>query len=255
MPPAQPGVWLRVTLWRAKPQPPDSARLPLAVNLTRPRAYVLGQAADGWTWPRAAWVGRSASDTEYYGFRMDSIRFTALLTCPTLAAGRYIIYSSAAEPASAASSLRSAASPSVDAAVVPCAALPVHGLLYVPTLHVSPTHMGDALSPPTCGAVGPVVQVITTTAARSVAAALSSPASASPVVASRFGPRAAGTADAFSAAVSCVLSLLDGTDQPATPRAVACVAASCAPAPVDAAVPSQSATCRLRGRVWRLRAL
>ena len=82
----------RVRLWRAKPQPPDLPREPLAVNSTRPRACVSGQAADGWTWPKAAWVGRSASDTEYYGFRMDSICFTALLTYPTLAAGRYMIY-------------------------------------------------------------------------------------------------------------------------------------------------------------------
>ena len=63
-PPARLGVWLRETLWRAKPQPLDSPREPLAVNSARPRAYVSRQAADGWTWPRAAWVGRSASDTE-----------------------------------------------------------------------------------------------------------------------------------------------------------------------------------------------
>ena len=92
LPPARPGVWLGVTLWRAKPQPPDSPREPLAVNSTRPRAYVSGHAADGWTWPRAAWLGRSASDTEYYGFRMDSICFTALLTYPTHAAAYYMIY-------------------------------------------------------------------------------------------------------------------------------------------------------------------
>ena len=60
-PPARLGVWLSETLWRAKPLPPDSARLPLAVNSTRPRAYVSGHAADGRTWPRAAWVGLCAS--------------------------------------------------------------------------------------------------------------------------------------------------------------------------------------------------
>ena len=85
LPPARLGVWLRVTLWRAKPEPPDSPSKPLAVHSTRLQAYVSGQAADGWTWPRAAWVGRSASDTEYYRFRMDSICFTALLMYPTLA--------------------------------------------------------------------------------------------------------------------------------------------------------------------------
>ena len=60
-PPARPGVWLRETLWTAKPLPPDSPRELLAVNSTRPRAYVSGHAADGRTWPRAAWVGLCAS--------------------------------------------------------------------------------------------------------------------------------------------------------------------------------------------------